>query len=202
MNLTITQIYGTNMCMENTVLDCPPEVVTEEVKIPQNTAEFSAKIAENAEKIIQEVEFEAIEGQKPLKRRQKLFALAFIKTKCATTAAKIAGYSAHSAGFQGNKLLKVPQIRAIVDKAFEQERAMLTREQFVARAMRFETDKSIAPGTRIRGLEVAGQALGHIGGGPKVQVNVDSRSINIEVGNIDTLAAPQKWDKIRALLGQ
>jgi hypothetical protein len=138
---------------------------------------------------------------KPQENRKQLFIACYKRTKNATEAAKFAGYSARSAYNAGYRLMKDDVVKKEIDSWIADEKAKMTRETYIGKALaEYESEEKNPPPVRIRSLELAGQALGYIGSN-KIQVNVDQRAVNIEVGDINAMDPAAKWDKIRALLG-
>lgn len=69
-------------------------------------------------------------GDDGLSLAQRRFVEAYVETMNASEAARRAGYSVKTAGFQGSALLKRPQIREAVERLVF-ERAQLTRAEIV-----------------------------------------------------------------------
>lgn len=113
-----------------------------------------------------------------LTNRQQLFITEYKKCRNATKACKLAGYSANAARVIGCRLLAHPKIKKELNIWMDRETRIWSKETFIGKAVG-EFEGKNPPAVRVRALEIAGQALGHIGSGSRVQVNVDQRQVNV-----------------------
>lgn len=146
-------------------------------------------------------------SQKPLKAKHALFVQAYLITKNASESARRAGFSAHTAGITGYKLLKNPRIKAEIDRIQAEELAAVTakaqevskarsKDALIDGALKDYESLPIESPVRPRYLDLAMKGLGIIGGAG------DSRPNQTLIVNVDakTLDSSGKWDKLRQLI--
>lgn len=135
-----------------------------------------------------------------LNERQSRFLDAYKVSGNASDAARLAGYAANSAHVEGHRLLRNPKVKAELDLWKEAKRADLSKGDFVSVAMKEYELSENPPAVRIRSLELAGKALGHLGGGDSGPQTVHNTQINVNIESIGSLGAIDKWEQARKLL--
>lgn len=132
--------------------------------------------------------------------RKKKFIEQLTQGKSATEAAKIAGYSAKAAPQIGSRLLKDADVRAAMDSFNAEQRAKISRDNFISRAWS-DYESSQNPSSRARFLEISGKALGYLGGADVGNVTNNTQiNLRIEKVQIAQLSDADKLKRIRALL--
>ena len=118
-----------------------------------------------------------------LKNAHILFIDAYILTKNATKAAIAAGYSTHSAGKAGYRLIHDPRIKAAIERKIEAEKAEIAGRQARKQLLSFSKDDFIHESLknykeaeeardRARFLELAGKAQGYLSSDINVNMNI------------------------------
>lgn len=135
-----------------------------------------------------------------LTSKQAKFVASYQLTGNPTEAAKNAGYSAKNAAPQACRLMNHPDILAEIKQWKATKAKEITKESFVERAMGvFEGGEFKEEPTRVRGLELAGRALGYVSNGNDQKI---APALNMTQININTMQdQPDIWAMTRKLLG-
>ena len=156
---------------------------------------LEAKIPEEKPATLSDV----LEDSADLTARQQKFIDAYRISGNASLAAKQAGYSAKSAGVEGCRLLKNAKVVSYLEKLRKIDVSKMTKETFIERAWeKFDSEAVIEP-IKPRYLEIAGKALGFLGG----ERSGSSTTNNVLILNADVSNAPpsELWEQTRRLLG-
>ena len=135
-----------------------------------------------------------------LTERQKKFVEAYLVDKNGKESAIKAGYSAKHAHIEACRLLNKPRVKAALDHFLG--KAIMSRETFVDKALqKFESvpNETVKP----RYLEIAGKAMGYLGGSgegaPSTQTITNNVQVNMKL-DIHSLPTPDLLDKIKNLI--
>ena len=135
-----------------------------------------------------------------LTERQSRFLDAYKASGNASEAARLAGYATNSAHVEGARLLRHAKVKAELDKWKELKKRELSKSDFVGVALKeYELGENPAP-VRIRALELAGKALGHLGGSDSTPSVTNNTQINVKIDALPSMSAADKWALARKLL--
>ena len=125
-------------------------------------------------------------------------------TRNASDSARKAGYSLKCCRQIGSRLLTNVDVKTVIDAWEAEEHAKLenkreerTKETFVDTAWKEYEKDSNPPAVRVRALEVAGKALGHLNG--EVSIN-NNTQINVSIDKLNVMSLDDRWDMARKLL--
>lgn len=134
-----------------------------------------------------------------LTSKQAKFVASYQLTLNPTEAAKNAGYSAKNAAPQGCRLMKDPEILAELDQWKQKKAKDISKDDYIDETWGVYNGSKgfVEEPSRIRALELAGKALGHIG-------NTEQRpnqTLNIQINATGNETHDELWALTRKLLG-
>ena len=137
-------------------------------------------------------------NQTKLTSKQEKFIEAYKQKGEGYESAIEAGYSPKSAHMMAYLLLKHPKVKPIIDqwKAQKAEQADVTKKDFVDMALQDYRELEVTEPNKPRFLQIAGQALGHIGVN-----NQAATTNNLQINIVGTETPEQLWELTRKLLG-
>lgn len=132
-----------------------------------------------------------------LTARKIAFVDYYKSTGNATEAAKLAGYKGKYVNRSASRLLHDVDISSQLKSFVDERKEKYSRDNFIDTAWKEYETLEEEP-TKIRALELAGRALGHIG------VNSDSRpnqTLNVQINLSGNESQNELWEAARKLLG-
>lgn len=152
-----------------------------------------------------EIPPEVLPAYEKLTTKQKAFIDCYIVDRNGTKSAISAGYSVKSAYIEANRMLKRPHVKKVIDellyaKAKQHRISLLSKDDFVSRALNDYEKLDIEAANRPRFLELAGRGAGILGSEKQNSGNVTNNTLIINA-DISQNSSPELWEQTRKLLG-